>query len=210
LEGVGVLGIVTPDAGLLGRQRADVLGRGIVGVDAAGAVADLALNGLQLLVLDDLAATRLAKARDVAAHARQIELLVVVDQRLVGPEVTCGLPVLDRLGVAGIALFDADVAGLALARWWRLHPGEERLVALGDPGVVGVERLLGGIVDRQLAGDLDLLEGHDRIALELARELLLEACTLVLEARDEGRVCLGVGPELGDAFADPLELLAQD
>ena len=72
----------------------------LLDVAAAGAVALLALDRLEVGVLDDLGAAGLAEAGDVAADAAQVVLFVVVVERLEGSGVSSVAPESHRLVVA--------------------------------------------------------------------------------------------------------------
>src|SRR5690606_24311997 len=108
VEGVRVLRRVAPDTHVRrrlapDRKRLARLLRGLR-VDAARPVAHLALHVVEPRDLDDLRTTRLAEPGHVATNAAQIELLVDLDQRLVGARVARALPLRQRLVVARAAL----------------------------------------------------------------------------------------------------------
>src|SRR3569623_1616723 len=104
--------------------EADRLGRGALDgqrllvtlpedVQAAGAVADLALHRLQFLREAQAAAPHLTEAGHVAADALVVGLLAPFDQRLPGLRVHGVVPERDGRLVAAGALRDADVRGPA-------------------------------------------------------------------------------------------------
>ncbi len=212
LEGVGVLRRVALEADLDGGLAADAVGLAeegrILGVERAGAVALLALDRLEVLVLDHLGAAGAAEGGDMAADAAQVVVLVVVDEGLVGLRVAGGLPEGDGLLVTGLALLHADVGGLARGRRRRRDAGEALHVLLGDPGVVAAEGRGGGGVDREPAGDLHLIKGGSgRVRGRVGGgERAAQGGGLVFEAAEEGGIGGGIVLELGEATLDAGEL----